>query len=206
MDTISLFVYHYLCPVIVIMRHLFRVSIVLMFLIGPGFTSSGDAQVQWLTWEEAQLRNQKEPRKFIIDVYTKWCRWCKEMDKATFDQPDISRYINEHYYAIKFDAETREDITFKNKVYKYTRSVNSGYHELANEIMFGKFAYPTVVFLDENLNVIQPLSGYRSPGDMDKIMKYFGEDYHKTTPWKKYEAMYLQQKGTLMADPPKSRN
>jgi thioredoxin-related protein len=187
------------------MRHLFRLSVVLILFVGPWWTLTGQAQVQWLTWEEAQARNLKEPRKFIVDVYTKWCRWCKEMDKATFDQPQISKYINDHYYPIKFDAETREDITFRNKVFKYVRSVNSGYHELANEITFGKFSYPTIVFLDENLNVIQPLSGYRSPSEMDKIMKYFGEDYHKTTPWKKYEMMYLQQHGTLLADPPPAR-
>lgn len=205
-DRISLFVYHYLYPATVIMRHLNRLYFLLVLLFGLGISLNGQAQVNWLTWEEAQARNQKEPRKFIVDVYTKWCRWCKEMDKATFDQPQISSYINENYYPVKFDAETRDEIVFKDRVFKYIRSVNTSYHELANEITFGKFSYPTIVFLDEKLNVIQPLSGYRSPAEMDKIMKYFGEDFHKTTPWKKYEMMYLQQNGGLLADPPKSKN
>lgn len=148
-------------------------------------------QVNWLTWEDALAKNQKEPRKFIVDVYTQWCGWCKKMDKATFDQPDISKYINNNYYPVKFDAETKTDINFNNRVFKYVRSGASGYHELASEITFGKLSYPTIVFLDEKLNVIQPIPGYKDPASLDKIMKYFAEDYYKTTPWKKYEEMYL---------------
>ncbi len=164
--------------------------------VSAGIPAKGQ-QIQWLTWEEAQARNQKEPRKFIVDVYTQWCGWCKKMDKATFEQPEISAYINKNYYPVKFDAETREDINFNDRVFKYIRTGTSGYNELAAEITFGKLSYPTIVFLDENLNVIQPIPGYKDPGSLDKIMKYFAEDYYKTTPWKKYEEMYLMKNGVL---------
>lgn len=160
------------------------------------FASPATAQIKWLTWEEAQAKNQKEPRKIIVDVYTQWCGWCKKMDKATFEEPNIAEYINKNYYAVKFDAEIKTDINFKNKVYKFVHAGNSGYHELAQEILFGRFSYPTIVFLDEQLNVIQPIQGYQEPSSLDKIMKYFAEDYYKTTPWKKYEEMYKQQHPT----------
>ena len=164
-----------------------------LFLFAVLWTSESSAQIQWLTWEEAQAKNQKEPRKFIVDVYTQWCGWCKKMDKATFGQAEISSYINSNYYPVKFDAETKEDISFKGKVYKYVRQGTTGYHQLAAEIMFGKLSYPTIVFLDEQLNVIQPIPGYQDPGSLDKIMKYFAENYYKTTPWKKYEQMCQPQ-------------
>lgn len=160
-----------------------------LLVICCGLTVPSTAQVNWLTWEEAQVKNQSEPRKFIVDVYTQWCGWCKKMDKATFQQPDISAYINENYYPIKFDAETKSDITFNNQVFKYVKQGSTGYHQLAAEITFGKLSYPTIVFLDEQLNVIQPIPGYKDPLSLDKIMKYFAEGYYKTTPWKKYESM-----------------
>ena len=166
-----------------------RVFFLFSFFITLGGITSAHAQIHWLTWEEAQAKHAQEPRKLIVDVYTQWCGWCKKMDKATFEQPSVSTYINNNYYPIKFDAEMKSDITFNNKVYKYVRSGASGYHELAKEIMFGKMTYPTIVFLDEKLNVIQPIPGYKDPGSLDKIMKYFAEDYYKTTPWKKYESM-----------------
>jgi thioredoxin-related protein len=172
------------------------IRVFLFFFLSSIFSmiSPASAQINWISFEDAQTMNQKEPRKFIIDVFTQWCGYCKKMDKATFQQSDISSYINENYYAIKFDAETKTDINFKDRVFKYVRSGNSGYHELAVEITFGKLSYPTIVFLDEQMNVIQPIPGYKDPESMDMIMKYFAENYYKTTPWKKYEMMYMQQK------------
>lgn len=179
---------------------LLRFTLSLALLHGIMMPVVAQAQIEWLSWEEAQERNEKEPRKFIVDVYTQWCGWCKKMDKATFQHPEIASYINKNYYAIKFDAETRTDIRFKNRDYKYVRSGTTGYHELAAEITFGKLSFPTIVFLDEYLNVLQPISGFRDPLALDKIMKYFAEDYHKSTPWKKYEEMYLIQNGGVLGD------
>jgi thioredoxin-related protein len=180
------------------MRFLIRFFSLLIIVLASGLVSPVLAQeINWMTWEEAQAKNAKEPRKFIVDVYTQWCGWCKKMDKATFEQPDISKYINQNYYAVKFDAETKEDINFNNRVFKYVKSGTTGYNELAVEITFGKLSYPTIVFLDETLNVIQPIPGYKDPASLDKIMKYFAEDYYKSMPWKKYEEMYLAKGGVL---------
>ncbi len=166
-----------------------RAFFLLTFTFALQLATTSVAQVHWLTWEEAQAKNQVEPRKIIVDVYTQWCGWCKKMDKATFEDPAISAYINKNYYAVKFDAQTKTDITFKGKVYKYVKQGESGFNELANEILFGRMSFPTIVFFDEKLNLIQPLQGYKDPESMNKIMKYFTENYYKTTPWKKYEGM-----------------
>jgi len=170
-----------------------RVCLIVFLLPVFSVLSPALAQINWLSWEDAQAMNKKEPRKFIVDVYTQWCGWCKKMDKETFANPDISKYVNKHFYAVKFDAETKTEINFNDKVFQYMKSGNSGYHQLAAEITFGKLSYPTIVFLDEKLNVLQPIPGYKDIMSLDKIMKYFAEDYYKTTPWKKYEEMYLKQ-------------
>jgi thioredoxin-related protein len=170
-----------------------RVFLIAFLLPFFSLLSPVAAQINWLTWEEAQIKNKQEPRKFIVDVYTQWCGWCKKMDKETFDQAGIANYVNKNYYAVKFDAETKTDILFNDKVYKYIKSGAGGYHELAAELTFGKLSYPTIVFLDEKLNVLQPLPGYKDVKALDMILRFFAEDYYKTTPWKKYEEMYIQQ-------------
>jgi thioredoxin-related protein len=171
------------------------IRILLLVTLVPflGAITPAAGQINWLTWEEAQEVNQQEPRKIMVDVYTQWCGWCKKMDSETFAEKDICDYINAHYYAVKFDAGTKEDIDLNGRVYKFIKTTRGGYHELASEIMFGKMSYPTIVFMDENFNILQPIPGYKDPGSLDKIMKYFAEDFYKTTPWKKYEEMYNQQ-------------
>lgn len=151
---------------------------------------SAQDDIQWLSWEEMMIMQEREPRKIIIDVYTDWCKWCKVMDEKTFNKKDIANYINDHYYAIKFDAEYKKAITFKGKEYKYVKSGRRGYHELAGAITQGRLSFPTTVFLDEDLNVIQPIPGYQDADAMELIITYFAGNYYKDTPWNTYTSLY----------------
>ncbi len=154
------------------------------------FDSVEHGAINWLTWEQALLKSQKQKKKFVVDVYTDWCGWCKRMDAATFQQPHIAKYVNENFYAIKFNAEQKEDIVFNGKTYKFVANGRRGYHELAAEIMRGRMSYPTVVFLDESKKVIQPIPGYKDPTQFEQIITYFGRNEHLTTPWETYQKSY----------------
>ncbi len=189
----TVFIYCYICTPVTFDLTMIRILLLIILLPLLSAINPALGQINWLTWEEAQAVNQKKPRKIMVDVYTEWCGWCKKMDVETFAQKEVCDYINEHYYAVKFDAGMKEDIELKGKVYKYVKTTRGGYHELASEIMFGKLSYPTIVFMDEDFNILQPLPGYKDPASLDKIMKYFAEDYYQTTPWKKYEEMYNQE-------------
>ena len=147
-------------------------------------------QINWLTWEQAVEKSQKEKKKLLVDVYTDWCGWCKRMDKATFQQPHIAKYVNDNYYAIKFNAEQKEEIVFNGRTYKFVKNGRRGYNELAAEITRGRLSFPTVVFLDENLNVIQPVPGYKDPDQFEQIITYFAKNEHMKTSWEKYQKAY----------------
>lgn len=146
--------------------------------------------IEWLSWEEVSQRASNEKRKIMVDLYTDWCGWCKKMDAATFEQDYISSFINKNYYAVKFNAEMKEDVVFKGKTYSFVARGQRGYHELASEITRGRLGYPTVVFLDEDMEVIQALPGFRGPEEFEKILTYFAGDYHKKMSWDKYEQSY----------------
>lgn len=143
--------------------------------------------VAWLTLEEALELHRKERRKLFVDVYTDWCSWCKKMDKTTFLDPKLSAYVNEHFYPVRFNAEQAEQVEFKSRVYKSTKTGGRSQHELAAEWLQGRMTFPTVVFLDENLNLIQPIAGYQPADKLLVIMQYFATDSHKTTPWEVFE-------------------
>ncbi len=68
--------------------------------------------VKWITFEEACKQAHLKPKPILVDVYTTWCGPCKMMTAQTFGNPEIAKYLNENYYCVKFDAETRDTVRF----------------------------------------------------------------------------------------------
>lgn len=147
--------------------------------------------VKWYTIEQAMEMTKKEPRKIMIDVYTTWCKWCKVMDTATFNNPYIAVYLNEKYYPVKFNAEQKADVTLDGKTYKFVPGGGRGYHELAAALLNGNLGYPSVVFLDEKAGMIQPFQGYIQARQFDQIIKFIGGDHYKNQKWEDFQATYV---------------
>ncbi len=147
-------------------------------------------EVNWISWNEAveMSTSADSPKKVFIDVYTDWCGWCKKMDKDTFQNPEVAKYMNDNFYMVKLDGEGKEPIEFRGKTYKYVPSGRRGYHELAAALLQGRLSYPTVVFMDEDLNVLSPVPGYQKPEPFLNIARYFGDNIYKDTDWKTYSA------------------
>jgi thioredoxin-related protein len=152
------------------------------------FSNSLPAQnkIRWLTWEEAMKKFENAPRKLYIDVVIEQCGWCKKMDQNTLSQDHIAKYINENYYPIRFDAQTKQEIVFKGVKYGFVSTFRGGYHELAYDILSGDLSYPTSVFFDENLLLLQSIPAYQGPIDFDMIIHYYGDNFYKTIPWRKF--------------------
>ena len=70
-----------------------------------------------MSLKEARAAQKINPKKIFMDVYTNWCGPCKLLEKNTFQNPDVSRYISENYYAVKFNAEGTEEIEFYNQIF-----------------------------------------------------------------------------------------
>ena len=157
-----------------------------------GQVDKKNKSIDWMTFDEVEEALKKEKKKVFVDVYTQWCGWCKKMDKSTFKKKHIIEYVNKNYYAVKFDAEYKEDITLDGKTYKFIKGENGhrGYHELAAAITKGRLSFPTSVFLNDNLSLIQPIPGYLDQDKFEVIMTYFAENQHRKTPWTTYQKTY----------------
>jgi len=75
--------------------------------------STGAKGIKWVTIEEAQALAKKAPKPLFVDVYTSWCGPCKMLDRNTFSDPRVADYVNKHFYAVKFNAESGDPVTFK---------------------------------------------------------------------------------------------
>lgn len=152
--------------------------------------NESESPVNWLTFEEAIEKSKTEKRKIFIDVYTDWCGWCKVMDKNTFSEEKIAKILNEQFYPVKFNAEQKEDVEFSGTTFKFVPSGNKGYHQLAAALLNNQLAYPTVVFLDEEFRMIQPLQGYQKAPEFHKIIQFIGGDHYKKTKWDEWQTIY----------------
>lgn len=166
---------------------------VFVLIISLLFTVNTFSQeLKWYSWEEAVELNKKEPRKFMVDVYTDWCGYCKVMDRNTFSNKHISSYLNEAYYAVKLDAEGKDSIVFKDYTYKFIPTAGrSGAHELAIALLNGQMSYPSIVFLNENIEIIHIQKGYVEPVPFDEIIKYIGGSYYLNTPYEDWKKAYV---------------
>ena len=133
---------------------------------------TANSKIKWMSLEEAQRANVKAPKKFFIDVYTKWCGPCKMLDRNTFSDDKIAAYVNENFYPVKFDAESPQTVAFNGRSYanpNYNPAVTRGRnapHQLTQAI--GIRGYPTIVILNPDLKVANKIVGYKTP---DQLMQ-----------------------------------
>jgi hypothetical protein len=67
--------------------------------------------VNWFPWgEEAFETARKLGRPILLSVGYSTCHWCHVMEEESFEDPEIAKYLNEHYVAIKVDREERPDV------------------------------------------------------------------------------------------------
>ena len=137
--------------------------------------------IKWMRFDEAIKACEKSPKKIFIDVYTDWCGWCKRMDQSTFSHPVIAKYMNEHFYAVKFDAECNDTIEFKGHRFLGTsrHDGKKGSHQLAYALLQGRMSYPSYVIMNEEKQVLQVINGFQPVKNFELILHFFAEEAYK---------------------------
>jgi len=133
-------------------------------------------KINWISFEELQKKQKQSPRKVMVDVYTEWCGPCKMLDRYTFADKKVADFVNENYYAVKFNAQHENKISYKGKQFanpnydpKKGQKRRNATHELARQ--FGIRSYPTVMFLDEDLKIIQKVPGFRKADQFMPVLQ-----------------------------------
>lgn len=118
--------------------------------------------INWMSLSEAEAAQKENPHKpYFIDFYTSWCGWCKKMDQSTFKEAEVVKHINENYIPVKFDAETKDDVHFKGKIYKYVKAKNGrGINAFAYFSLKGKLSYPSYAVINGDGETERLLLGY----------------------------------------------
>ena len=170
----------------------YLISIISLLLLVN--TTNAQENVEWMSWEEAMTAAETSPKKIYIDVYTDWCGYCKKMDKTTFKDPTVVKYLNDNFYPVKFNAEQKGKINFNDTEFGYISGGGRGVHELAYALLNGRLGYPAFVILDEEFARILISPGFKGPDAVMMEMEFAKDEKYKTTAWTTYQNQYMAAK------------
>jgi thioredoxin-related protein len=153
----------------------------------PSVTTQKTEKLEWISWEEAVERNKTAPRKFIVDVYTDWCGWCKVMDRETFTVDSISNYLKTNFYCVKLNAERRDTVYFNNNAFTFVEQGGGrGFHTLAASLVDGNLSYPTLVYLTEKYERVMISPGFKRAPQLMPELKYVATQAYMNTSWEDF--------------------
>lgn len=74
-------------------------------------------QVDWQPWgNDAFDRAQAENKPVLLSISAVWCYWCHVMDETTYSDPDVAKFLNDNYVAVRVDSDQRPDINSRYNV------------------------------------------------------------------------------------------
>lgn len=163
------------------------VLIVIFLCLFPAFSfqpskilDTAEPSVNWLTFSQLNDSMRLRPKRVFVKIYTDWCGPCKLMDKKTLSKARIIEPLSKFYYSVAFNAEKTDSILFKDSLFQFNPNLGRGIHNLAVHLgkENGTVSYPTILILDENLNVIYRYPAFMSVPNLEEVL-YLYKDIQK---------------------------
>ena len=136
--------------------------------------------VDWYPWSDAAMQKAKEEKKLIIvSIGYSSCHWCHVMEKESFSDTTVSRFMNSHFVSIKVDREERPDVD--NMYMSDCQRSNGGacgwpLNAITNSE--GKTIWVTTYLSkDEWLKALQSIQAayQEDPNEIEKMTRNFGQ-------------------------------
>lgn len=166
-----------------------KIKLLFLLIVFSGFIygQEENGAVKWLTFKEAQEKNKREPKPFLIDIYTDWCGWCKHMMKTTYSNQALAQYVNTNFYPVKFNAEGRDTIEYNGEMYAPTSPLPKTPHALALKFLGKQLTYPSTIFVGNNFEFNLLTQGYLDEKKIQPILVFMVENAYKNAPYEDFE-------------------
>jgi thioredoxin-related protein len=136
----------------------------------PGSKAREVSQKMWLPFNEGTALAAKEKKQVVIDFYTSWCRWCKVMDKETFQNRDVQKYLAENFVTIRVNAESRDErLQYQGEDLTPV--------DLARR--FGVRAFPSLAYLDTEGELVTVMPGFMPAETFLPLLRYMHKECYK---------------------------
>ena len=145
-----------------------RLLIAFIFTFQMGFS-----QLKTVIFEQIDSLQTIQKKHVVVFIHTDWCKFCKQMKRTTFTDESVISKLNDHFYFVSFDAESRQKITFNNHEFRFKPSGNhTGVHELTVALgtMDKQIVYPMLCILNDQYEIVFQHSGFLNAKDFQIVL------------------------------------
>jgi len=155
-------------------------------LFGDSLLGKHQERVTWLQPSEVFGSTLPRKKKTLALISASWCNSCKVMKFTSFIDTSFCVYLGKKFDLVDFDANITDTLVYKGQKFINSMTEQSPFHQLVFTLTKGTLNLPSLVVLDENLELVDVIPIYISPGFLDEIIHYYGEDLHKKKSWQDY--------------------
>lgn len=148
------------------------------------------SSVNWITFEKVKEFKKSKPKPILIFFYKADEDTSNLMLNTTLVDKDICAYINNKFYAVKFDASSEEAVNFlDDKIYKKDPLKKD--HDLITLLLGAKPIIPTVMIYNDKA-IGFAFNGYKNQYDMICALIYIAENVEKNTRYEIWAPAYFK--------------
>ncbi|MEM6317593.1 MAG: thioredoxin family protein [Bacteroidota bacterium] len=133
------------------LKHLVLLTLTLSTISASAAITSSEIDFINNNLEFAKQKAQTEGKLIMVDFWASWCGPCKWMDKETFGQSEVSKYLNNSYISLRVDIDNFDGMDIRN----------------AYNVRF----LPTIIVLDPHGNIIQKYEESMAPSKLLRELK-----------------------------------
>ena len=141
--------------------------VLLLLVIVSGAAVAEDSEEQlrsinWVGYNEALATGRDFDKPVFLHFTAPWCKWCKKMQKETYTDPQVIRFLTDNYTAVMIDTEKLPSLASKYRV-----------HSL-----------PTLWFLDSSGKSLTSIEGYVGPDKLLRVLEYVSTKAYEEVDYK----------------------
>jgi len=111
-------------------------------------------RVDWRGFKEGKQQAGDAGKKMLVYFRTPWCGYCSQMEKKTFEDKEVAAFIEERFFPVKVNAESRKALAAAYMVQ----------------------SYPTSWFLSSTGEKIRVLPGFVPAEPFLQVLRYIDSD------------------------------
>jgi thioredoxin-related protein len=156
---------------------LFLMLVMLACGSGSEQASTPPAPGQQISLKDAQVLAKETGKHIVLDVFTTWCGYCRQMDTKTYPDAAVQAVIGESFIRVRLNAESKSKVVFNGRTYTE--------EDLAKSM--GVTSYPSTIFVTPEGKTIGYQPGYMDAPLFARLLRFVASGSYQTTSFETFE-------------------